>query len=344
MSERLCLPVAAWPPHDRALWTQGLTRRHSPFRAHGGGRSRSPFTDKKAASGYGRWIHFLRTRGLLDDQALPDSRVTPERLDDYLATLRGLGNANSTIQSRLLELRGALEVMQPQGDHCWITRPGGSSLGSVLPPQPRERDLHLTPELLDWALAVFRAGLAHPQPRCRKAMVRTAALIGVLAMPAPRLRTLGLLRLGRHLQRAEDRWILHMEASMTKTGHAQTCPLLPEVTPILDRYFEVERRELLKGGTGDHAWIGLSGKPLTQDGIVANLRALSIDRFGHRVGPHAFRRSLATTIALDGHTSPLDASVLLGHTNPQTTLKYYNRANAVAASHRQTDRLRRLRQ
>ncbi len=343
MSERLCLPVAAWPLQDQQLWAKGLARLHSPFRAHGGGRSRSPFTDRKMAAGYGRWISFLQSRGLLDHATPPDRRVTPGLLDDYLETLRAHGNSNVTIRNRFHDLAGALEVMLPHSDHGWITRPGGASLNLILPVQRRDRALHLTSELLDWALDVFRAGLAHRQPRCRKTLVRTAAIIGVLAMPAPRLRTLSLLRLGRHLRRGENLWFLDIEGWMTKTGYAEACPLLPEVTPILDRYVEVERRELLAGQLHDHAWIGLGGQALTPDGIVASLRAQSVSRFGHRVGPHAFRRGLATMVGLEGYASPLDASVLLGHRNPQTTITHYNLATSAAASRRHADRLRQLR-
>ena len=337
------LPFDQWPATDQAAWVRATARRDSPFRRHGGGRTLSPSTVRSTAAGNGRWLGYLDSIGELDPSVPPDQRATADRLDAYFQHLRDCGNADTTVVNRFVQLRAALQLLVPDQDHRWITRPRGISLRQMLPMKRRDRPLHLTNELLDWARATFRAGLAHHKPRCRRALVRDGAMMGILAMPAPRLRALTSLELGRHLQRRDDGWFLDLDASVMKTGAAQGCPLLPEASAMLDRYIEVERNEMLNGTAHERLWISRHGTPLSEAGIVGQLRNGSLRRFGHRVGPHAFRHGLGSTAALEGYASPLDGSILLGHADPQTTIDYYNRAKATAASLRHSERLRRLR-
>lgn len=109
-----------------------------------------------------------------------------------------------------------------------------------------------------------------------------------------------------------------------------------------DRYLAVERIELLEGRTTDHLWIAQGGGNLTSAGITTRLRKLSGLSFEKVFRAHSFRHCLATTVAIDGHESPLDASILLGHANSTTTLRYYNLAKSSAAAGRHAERMERM--
>jgi integrase len=293
--------------------------------------------------GYGRWLAWLRDAGVLDPAVLPSRRVTEERLDAYLRDLQLHGNADQTRVSRLTELKGALRLLEPGGKFGWVTRPRGAHISRHLVMARRDHPVQHGATLLAWAEQLFARGMAHPQPRCRRQLVRSAAIIGILVLPAPRLGALAQLRLGRNLQRREDGWVLDQDTGITKTARATWCPLHPVATPMIERYLAVERVELLAGRISDWLWIARSGTPLTAVSIARGIRELSAERFGQPFGPHAFRHSLGTISATDNPAAPFDASTLLGHASPQTTSRHYNLAKATQAAQRHAERLRRIR-
>jgi integrase len=339
----LVIELADWPPGDRAAWLRVVAGARTPFRRYGGGGSRSRFTLRAYCCGYGRWLAYLRDAGALDPAVPASARVTEERLDGYLHDLQQHGNADQTLVSRLSELKGALSLLEPGSKFGWVTRPHGIHISRHLAMTKRDRPVHHGATLLAWAQRLFAAGLAHSQPRCRRTLIRTAVMIGVLVLPAPRLGALAKLRLGRNLQRHEDGWVLDQDASITKMGRAEWCPLHEAVTPMIDRYLAVERIELLAGKITDRLWIAQGGEPLAEGSIARQIRELSDKEFHRPFGPHAFRHSLGTTNATDNYAAPLDASTLLGHSSPQTTSRYYNLAKTTAAAERHAARLRRLR-
>jgi hypothetical protein len=58
---------------------------------------------RKIAKGYGRWLDWLDTQGLLDPDLGSAARITPERVVGYIADLR-LSNSPYTVLARLQEL------------------------------------------------------------------------------------------------------------------------------------------------------------------------------------------------------------------------------------------------
>ncbi len=83
--------------------------------------------------------HFLRTAGLLDPQAFPASRPTPERLSAFVSELER-DVAPVTVRNRITNLGEALRVKAPEADPAGLVddehggRPrldGGADLGEV---------------------------------------------------------------------------------------------------------------------------------------------------------------------------------------------------------------------
>jgi integrase len=337
------MPLENWPPGDRAAWEQANIRINSPFRKNGGGRVPSSYTIRARLRGFGRWLGFLRDNNYLKADAARATPATPELVDLFIDDLRQHGNCDQTVLSRICGLHGALRMLEPGGDHKWLICPQGVPIKQYLDIQRKERVVIHSATLLELAERLFQAGLAHPKPRSRRALIRDAAIVGILVMPAPRLGALGQLRVGRNLQRRHDGWCLDQDAGITKMSKDEWCPLHHTMTPILDRYLAVDRHELLGGRVSDRMWIAQGGADLAEATISRRVRLLTGRAFGHDYGPHAFRRSIGTTAATDGYLAPDDGRIILNHTNDGTTNRYYNLATGAAAAARHSERLKRMR-
>lgn len=305
-------------------------------------------TLRKVQAGYGVWLAYLL-------KAVPEAfgnepaaaRPTGERLDSFFLYLRAQGCRDVTLHGRFIELRQALEWMYPGSSFKQVTHPDGVSLAANLDLSPRPMFVPDGAVALDWAHELLKAGLAHHKPRCRRALVREATWIAILTVAGPRVRALSSLRLGEHLERRGEEWVLIQPSAITKTGRMTgltlIIPLPPEVGAIVDRYLSVERRELLQARQHDALWVAQGGQPLARQTIASRTRIRAHARFGQGFGPHRFRAIIATTIAQYGADAPLDGSAILGHTSPDMVLKAYNKAKALSASHRHAILLSNLR-
>jgi integrase len=185
---------------------------------------------------------------------------------------------------------------------------------------------------------LFRDGLAMPPGLRRQLQIRDAAMIGIFAELAPRARAMQSLTL-RHLLRGSDGWTLRQEGPMMKDQHTiLELPLSPRIGAILDQYIAVERLELLQGQDHDALWVTGQGRPLSRAGLEHVVRTRSKTHYGIAFGPHRFRTSLTTTVALVAGNQPFDASIILGH-HASTSLSNYNRARGIEASRAQDQRI-----
>ena len=328
------LKLADWPPVDALAWAQALTRANSPFRKYGGGRRRSPRTYDKYTKGYGMWLRYLQDMDELDPAVAAADRVTLDRIDGYFVHLEERGNGDYTIVGRFEELRGALQLIAPERDFGFVTRPEGVSIRQMLDmsrravfvPDSRHNEL--------WAEDLYHEALTLPVPARRQILMRDAAMIGILASRAPRARALMQCRLGSHLKRTAEGWDLVQDTSVTKARNILELSLGPRVSRILERYITVERNELLAGRESDAPWITEKGEPLGRKGMEYMIAFRSKQRYGVSFGPHRFRASLPTTRAVVAGDRPLDGPLLLGN-GAEMTLKSYTRANNLAASRNQ---------
>lgn len=89
--------------------------------------------------------------------------------------------------------------------------------------------------------------------------------------------------------------------------------------------------------------MGLKKAPLSYEAIYGAVTARSKALFGTRLSPHDFRSLAATFLSETSTSDALYARSLLGHSNPETTERYYTRANSISASRRTADILREIR-
>ena len=63
--ERRCRPLDQWPQWDQSQWLSAL-QAGDPLEQGGCRAERSPFSNRAMVKGYGRWLAWLDSRGLLD--------------------------------------------------------------------------------------------------------------------------------------------------------------------------------------------------------------------------------------------------------------------------------------
>jgi site-specific recombinase XerC len=337
-----------WPEADQLAWSHAHRKVHSPFRKDGGGPTRSPYTVSKAEWSYGRFLTYLTNTcpSLLD--VPPCERLGKEVLGSYFDHLHELGHADDTVVDSFDGLRRAMTWMFPGKNFKFVTHPDGVSLTACLTMACRPKFAPHTTVLMDCARQLFEAA-----PVCRKAwrraMIKDAVAMGLLATMALRIGALSQLQLGRHVRFVDGEWIVEQTPDITKTGRrtkrSLIMPVEPEVGTWLTRYVDVERVEMAQKSPQPNAFLFLNkwGEPMRRQSMSGTIARRTRDALGKAVYPQTFRISFATSEALDGSDNPLDATTILGHTDPKMTLAHYNRATGIAASRRHTQRLKAMR-
>ena len=141
-AERRCKPLDQWPQWDRRQWQSAL-QAGDPLEPGGCRAERSPFSNRAMAKGYGRWLAWLDSRGLLDARVAPGDRITPERVRAYVGHLEA-ENASGTVIARIIELKVTAAIMDPERDWSWIYRFASSMRVRHKPAWPkRHRLVHI---------------------------------------------------------------------------------------------------------------------------------------------------------------------------------------------------------
>lgn len=335
MTDRLCLPLAAWPEADRRLWLEAMVPGQRRFRLGPQPPEMPPATRRKTEGGYGRWLGFLAASGRLDPAAAPAARITEEAVAAWLDDLRAHGNADHTIVGRLEELKRAMAVLAPGHDFGWLTRPGGVPVRARLPMRRRALTVHHPRALFDWGLELVERARTLPGDDRRRVMLRDGVMIMLLAARAPRLRSLATLRLGVNMHREAEGWRIDLGEADIKTGRALSYGLPAALEAALDRYVEVERAEMLAGKVEDALWINWDGRQLRTRGVDKRIRWWSEKRFGKGAsfGPHRFRHCLATAAPIVDPQAPTIGASVLGIT-ARTAQEAYDRGSRAAAATR----------
>jgi hypothetical protein len=113
-----CLPLADWPALDQVAWAAAV-QRGNVLDGQGPAAHWRPKTRRTIIAAYGRYLHFLEQSGLLDRNAEPESRLTPDRLRSYITELIETV-APVTVAGRIRNLAEALRVMHPSGHYPYL--------------------------------------------------------------------------------------------------------------------------------------------------------------------------------------------------------------------------------
>ena len=288
-------------------------------------------TIRNAMRGHGRFLAVLAAEGLLDPAVPPAARVTPAHVRAYLAALRAAGNTNNSIVTRFFDLQAALTIMHPDLDFSWLTSPGGTSLRSLLPATRRRMEPIDSAELLAWGHALMDDALRRRHPIVRGTRYRNGLLIVLLAVLAPRLRSVAALRLERQIIAHGNGYRLVFTGQDVKNKRHIEYAVPPELVPRIEHYLMVERVELLGDQRHDAFWVNRNGAMLGARGIEGVIRRASRTRFNKTFGTHAFRHALATTAARMDPSNPGLAAAILA-ISQAVVGEHYNRARQEEAA------------
>ena len=327
-----------WPSADQAAWEAAI-HPSDPFESGGLASRWSRATKRKTASGYGRYLYWLRERGELDEIADPAARITRERLAAYLDELRRT-NRGHTIQTRIQELGDAMRALAPNSDWRFIKRAAGRLRANTIPTRDKRGRL---PRIVDPIARGYRmmeeaekAGTLSELGRA--ALYRDGLLLVFLAYNPLRLRNLASLRIGQHLLVLEDRIILKVEASETKVRKGIEQELSPRLSLAVRRYINRYRKVLLRARGRWHApaadmlWVSRDGSSCSEQTLRNIVGKHSVGPNGRPVSPHLFRSMAATSVSIEAPESVDLIPAILTHRSHRTGEQYYNLATSLEAS------------
>ena len=340
---------------DRNAWHAALCQGDI-LEPGGDGAHWAPHSRRKIAKGYGRWLDWLDTQGLLDPDLDPASRITPERVVDYVADLR-LANSPYTILARVQELYRAIRVMVPQADWAWLRRIENKLRHGVVSVRHKRSRIVPVEDLAAFGIELMtRADCPESDtPLGRACQFRDGLMIALLAARPLRRGNFTRIEIGRHLVRISDTYTLQFDGADTKTGEPINAPIPLPLVPYLERYLTEYRLHLLArngrwkrqttaAGRPDTAlWISAHGSAMTEMAIYDNICRLTRARFGHVVNPHLFRDSAATSIAIEDPEHVHIVRSILGHSTMQSGERHYIHAQMLPASRRYQQQILKLR-
>jgi integrase len=283
------------------------------------------------------WRRFLGFLAIHEPDALelaPADRLTPDRVKAFRVHLAET-NAPRSVAVIVDALYHAARLLMPEHDWAWLkaikarlyrhapsSRPTGPVITSV--------------QLWDFGEQLMEE--AKPQPatpiRMRDAVqYRDGLMIALAAFVPIRRRNVASLEIGRHLVREGDGWLVLVPAEESKTKISMPY-LVPEfLEPYLALYLDIVRPTLLRRPT-PALWVGSKGTGICYGAIGQIVSRRLTSHFGFRVTLHDVRDAAETTWAIFAPDQIGVASELLGHRDPRTGDKYYNRARGMEASRR----------
>ena len=334
--ERRCRPLDQWPQWDRRQWQSAL-QAGDPLEPGGCRAERSPFSNRAMEKGYGRWLAWLDSRGLLDAQIAPGDRITSDRVRAYVDHLEA-ENASGTVIARIIELKIMAAVMDPGRDWSWIYRFASSMRVRHKPARPKRHRLVHIERLLNLGLDLMEKANNETTTLRRYKTYRDGLMIGLLASRQLRLHNLAGLTLDRTLVRRSDGWWIQIPATETKTKDPIEKRWPEILVPYLQTYLADHRAGIAvlrgpgMGASSDGLWLSMYGPPMTDNGIYSRIVARTSEGLGQTINPHLFRDCAVTSLAIDDPAHIGIASRLLGHRSGSTTERYYNQARGVEAS------------
>jgi integrase/recombinase XerD len=339
--ERRCRPLDEWPLWDRRQWQSAL-QAGDILEQSGCRAERSPFSNRAMVKGYGRWLAWLDSRGLLDAQVSPGGRITPDRVRAYVGHLEA-ENASGTVIARIIELKVMAAIMDSEKDWSWIYRFASAARTRYKPARPKRHRLVHIERLLNFGLDLMAKADNETTALRQFKTYRDGLIIGLLASRPLRLRNLTGLTLDRTLVQRDDVWWIQIPAAETKTKNEIELPWPDILVPYLETYLADYRSAIAElRGTGtasDALWLSMHGLPMNDNAIYIRIVARTREVLGQAINPHLFRDCAATSVAIDDPAHVGIATRLLGHRSGSTTERFYNQARSVEASHLMQDHL-----
>jgi len=313
-------PRAAWPERD--AWLAAISAGPS-YRKAGRAANLSEDTRIFYGTSYAYFLSWLSEGGQLIEGERVEERVTPARLEAYVASMKTHVSLR-TVVARAKGLELFLTKILPSRSWAWIRRTKGIPTIAEI---RAETDIRQAIDII----ALCRAALADIEDvRNRELDFETAVrfrddLMTIFLCVEPlRKRTLSSLELDRHVVINDGALILDLPGELLKNRKPRIVVLPNWFRPYFLEYLSVYR-PLLAGDTGIKAlWVNRRGEPLDKVAIPIMTRRIGLRMIGREIAPHEFRYGVTTEI-LRRDPRDLDmAAAALGHIRYATTSSTYN--------------------
>ena len=190
-------------------------------------------------------------------------------------------------------------------------------LEQVMTPS-RLRTLYALPEVL-----FAEAGGWGPCSRGTLAAMRATMLELLLKCPMRLGNVIGL-RLDEHLVRPDPRTgvitAIIIPAEQTKNERELVYPISAATAAVLERWFR-QFRPLSASPRTPHLFPGKGDGPMTRQGVRDSIKAITRERLGVAINPHAFRHLAARTFLDEIPGAYESVRQLLGHADLKTTTR-----------------------
>ena len=331
---RRCLHVHEWPEIDQELW-RDVTAQGSVLDENHSRSSlwRAP-TRKRVRKGYGRWLSFLISTDRMDGETKPADRADRDAVYAYVACLQEQVQP-WTVWSYTLSLWQALRSFAPETDWEWLYVLIAKLKLRRRPSRNKRARMKSPATIADWSFArLDELNIGRLKDGQNALAYRNTLMVALLVHCPIRLRNLVMIRIGKHLNKVDDRYKLDFEPSEVKTDRYFTHFLPTELTAHVDAWLKTWRPILLKDTDIDAFWIGIRGQPMQNRGVYGCVIATTEAAFGTSINPHLFRDIAASWVVDMTPANVGIASSLLGHINPATTEDHYIQANQAVAGAR----------
>ena len=320
----LYLPYAAWPEDDRSRWEAAFKAGADLFDDHGPAVHLADRTRLQIQYAYGKFLFFLAARhGNLLARA-PAERLNRKIIEEYVKS-QPKSCGGITIANYLNHLQSTLRYICPDKDWSWLLKIA-KRIATQAKRKPEKHHLitsetlyALGMELMDRAIA---GGKSVRTWRVQTAF-RDGLIIALLALIPLRRRTLAALRIGKHLVRSGDVWVLDIAAQDIKTKRPIEYPISTELSGRIDFYLNQIRPQTPGAGTHDYLWASSRSRPMGDGGIYNSVRRRTRKALGFPVNLHRFRSAAATLWSAQDPANVRGVKDLLGHSTFGTTERYY---------------------
>jgi len=231
-STRLYLPKLAWPELDQTLWNAAYKSGADPFEDCGLAAHYSQRTRLQLEYTYGKFLYFLLARhtGLL--ARAPAERLNRQIIEEFVKWQPKSGGG-ITIGIYLYHLWLTLRYMCPGENFSWLLSVS-KRITAQAKPKPEKHHLVTSETLYALGIALMDDAITRNRSRDKTLAdairYRAGLIIALLALIPLRRRTLAALRIGKHLVKSGNLWVLDIPAEDVKTKRALEYPLSEELS------------------------------------------------------------------------------------------------------------------
>jgi hypothetical protein len=228
---KLYLGYSEWPATDKAVWESAFEPGTDLFDDGGPGAHLAERTLSQLKYTYGKYLYFLSVEHADLLKRAPAERVNASTIKEF-AKWQPASCGGVTLSIYLYHLWLALRYLYPKKDWSWLLSIA-NRIKAGAKPKPEQHHLVTSDTLYKLGLKLMDNALASGKPPTSwrvHAAYRDGLAIALLALIAPRRRTLAALRIGKHLKKSEGQWFLDIPAEDVKTKRPLEYPLSPELS------------------------------------------------------------------------------------------------------------------